>query len=61
MARDCGSFTGGAPPSSKMLRVSALCGWAWCWNQNVAPGPIAKLDRFPPSRHATCPVDRDTL
>src|SRR5208282_6920443 len=44
-------------PSSKMLSVSRPCGRTWCWNQNVAPGPILKLDRFPPSCQATCPVD----
>ena len=60
MPRDCGSF-GGAPPSSKMLSVFAPCGRAWCWNQNVVPGPIWKLDRFPPSCQTTFPLGRATL
>ena len=61
MARDCASFCGGAPPSSKMLTVFTSTGVMWCWNQKVAPGPIWKLDCFPPSCQATFPLGRDTL
>jgi hypothetical protein len=44
-----------------MLTVVAFSGVMWCWNQNVAPGPMAKLDRLPPSVQATFPLARDTL
>lgn len=44
-----------------MLTVFASTGVMWCWNQKVAPGPIRKLDRFPPSCQATFPLGLDTL
>ena len=61
MARDCVSLTGGDPPSSKIDSAFSPCGRAWCWNQKVAPGPIEKLDRFPPSRQTTFPLGRAIL
>jgi hypothetical protein len=60
MPRDCGS-RGGDAPSSKMLSVAGPCATTWCCHQKAAPGPIRKLERFPPSRHATVPPGRATL
>jgi hypothetical protein len=44
-----------------MLTVVALSGVMWCWNQNVVPAPMAKLDRLPPSCQTTSPLGRCTL